>query len=92
LDYGTFVQENPGVHLGWNQHLFHRGVLVRRNFYPPFFWRDGGFHWGLPREIHDSDSAAYFTGACPVKFTTVTAQRISLGSSALYLQPFPCEL
>jgi hypothetical protein len=30
------------------QRLFNWGVLVRRNFYPPFFWRDGGFHWGLP--------------------------------------------
>jgi hypothetical protein len=26
-----------------------------------------GFHWGLPREI-PKDSAAYFTGACPVQF------------------------
>jgi hypothetical protein len=25
------------------------GVLVRRNFYPPFFWWDGGFHWDLTR-------------------------------------------
>jgi len=41
VDYGTVVQENPGVHLGWNQHLFHRGILVHRNY--------GGFHWGLSR-------------------------------------------
>jgi len=29
---------------------------------------------------------SYSTGACPVKFTTVTAQRISLGRSA------PCAM
>ena len=39
----------------------------------------------LPRAIHDSDSAAYFTGVYPVQFTTVTAQRISLGFTPLAL-------
>jgi len=66
-----------------------------------------------PREIHDSDSAAYFTRACPiypvgpadrtgvkfyfsvysigVKFTPVTAERISLGCCQHMRALFPWQ-
>jgi polysaccharide deacetylase family protein (PEP-CTERM system associated) len=54
-------------------------------FTPPAQWNElevnipSGLNSKTVQLGHDSDSAAYFTGACPVKFTIVTAQRISLG-------------
>jgi hypothetical protein len=41
-------------------------------------WDQWNFNECLPREI-PGDSEAYFTGVYPVKLTSVTAKRISLG-------------
>jgi len=43
----------------------------------------------LPREIHTSDSEAYFTGACPVEFCLGDTKGDSTGAKRISLGPAP---